>query len=138
MANRYDIDAQSFVDNFRAGEGPPLDKRRHSGNHIPLAEEPHPKESTKKLELKGKVSKKQTDEYKSLYIDDLRFLCPPYDCSYVRICPEYVKLIRRLILLCGDRKANLTTFINNLLRQHFEDNKDVVLKLQKKYAQNLE
>ena len=46
--------------------------------------------------------------------------------------------IRQLQLLCGNRKANLTTFINNLLRQHFDECKEAIVKLSKVYDKPLE
>lgn len=144
MAKKYDndFDAQAFVDNFRAEDPsePPKEKKVTKNNSpedcsIPNASVIVECSNTK---CKSKTSKSEIDAYKAVFIEDLSFLCPPVGYSNVRICSEYVKKIRRLIDVCDVRRANLTTFINNLLRQHFEDNKDVVSKLFKEYAQKLE
>ena len=108
---------------------------------IPLKEEP-PLTDFGKLTDLGKRTyaalTAQAEEYRRRFIDDLTYLCPPFGCSNVRICPEFVKQIRQLQPLCGNRKANLTTFINNLLRQHFDECKDAIVKLSKEYAKSLE
>lgn len=144
MAIKYDndFDAQGFVDNFRAENPSLLPKEKKANKDNTPADGPIINSNVivecSTTKSKSKISKSETDAYKEVLIDDLSYLCPPVGCSNVRILPEYVKKIRRLIDVCDVRRANLTTFINNLLRQHFEDNKEVVSKLLKEYAQNLE
>lgn len=145
MAKRYDndFDAEAFVENFRAQEAPPSALRNNAEESIPTAQEPpssvltnHKGGSTSKS--RNSTLTAQAAEYRRRFIDDLTYLCPPSGCSNVRICPEFVKQIRRLQLLCGTRKANLTTFTNNLLRQHFDECKEAIVKLSKEYDKSLE
>ena len=145
MAKRYDndFDAEAFVENFRAKEAPPSAPRNSTEESIPTAQEPsssvltgHKGTSTSKS--RNSALSAQVEEYRRKFIDDLTYLCPPSGCSNVRIYPEFVKLIRQLQLLCGTRKANLTTFINNLLRQHFDECKEAIVKLRKEYDKPLE
>ena len=145
MAKRYDndFDADAFVENFRAKEAPPSAPRNITEESIPTAQEPP---SSVLTNHKGSSASKsrnsaltaQAEEYRRRFIDDLTYLCPPSGCSNVRICLEFVKQIRQLQLICGNRKANLTTFINNLLRQHFDQCKGAIVKLSKVYDTPLE
>ena len=145
MAKRYDndFDAEAFVENFRAKEAPISAPRNNTEESFPTAQEPP---SSVQSDHKGTSASKsrnsaltaQAEEYRRRFIDDLTYLCPPSGCSNVRICPEFVKQIRQLQLLCGNRKANLTTFINNLLRQHFDECKEAIVKLSKEYGKPLE
>ena len=145
MAKRYDndFDAEAFVENFRAKEAPPSAPRNSTEESIPTTHEPpssvqsnHKGSSTSKS--RNSALSAQVEEYRQKFIDDLSYLCPPIGCSNVRICPEFVKQIKQLQLLCGNRKANLTTFINNLLRQHFDECKEAIVKLSKEYDNSLE
>ena len=145
MAKRYDndFDADAFVENFRAKEAPPSSPRNNTEESLSTAQEPpssvqsnHKGSSTSKSRNSALTA--QAEEYRRRFIDDLTYLCPPSGCSNVRICPEFVKQIRQLQLLCGNRKANLTTFINNLLRQHFDECKEAIVKLSKVYDNPLE
>lgn len=145
MAKRYDndFDPDAFVENFRAKEAPPSTPHSNAEKSIPTAQEPP---SSVQSNHKGTSASKsrnsaltaQAEEYRRKFIDDLTYLCPPSGCSNVRICPEFVKQIRQLQLLCGNCKANLTTFINNLLRQHFDECKEAIVKLSKEYDKPLE
>lgn len=145
MAKRYDndFDADAFVENFRAKEVPPSSPQNNTEASLPTAQEPP---SSVQSNHKGSSASKsrnsalssQVEEYRRKFIDDLTYLCPPSGCSNVRICPEFVKQIRQLQLLCGNRKANLTTIINNLLRQHFDECKEAIVKLSKEYDNSLE
>ena len=145
MAKRYDndFDADAFVENFRAKEVPPCAPLSNTDNLNSTAQEPP---SSVQSNHKGSSASKsrnsalssQVEEYRRRFIDDLTYLCPPSGCSNVRICPEFVKQIRQLQLLCGNRKANLTTFINNLLRQHFDECKDAIVNLSTEYDKPLE
>ncbi|MDE6858987.1 MAG: DUF3408 domain-containing protein [Duncaniella sp.] len=131
------------MENFRAKEVPPSSPRNNAEKSISTAQESIPTELSNH---KGSYASKspnsvltvQAEEYRRRFIDDLTYLCPPSGCSNVRIWPEFVKQIRQLQLLCGNRKANLTTFINNLLRQHFDECKDAIVKLSKEYDKPLE
>ncbi len=145
MAKKYDndFDAEAFVENFRAKEAPISAPRNNTEESLSTAQEPpssvqsnHKGSSTSKSRNSALTA--QAEEYRRRFIDDLTYLCPPSGCSNVRICPEFVKQIRQLQLLCGNRKANLTTFINNLLRQHFDECKDAIVKLSKEYDKPLE
>lgn len=145
MAKRYDndFDADAFVENFRAKEAPPSSPRNNTEESLPTAQKPpSPVQSNHKGTSASKPRNSaltaQAEEYRRRFIDDLTYLCPPSGCSNVRICPEFVKQIRQLQLLCGNRKANLTTFINNLLRQHFDECKEAIVNLSKEYDKSLE
>ncbi len=145
MAKRYDndFDADAFVENFRAKEAPPSSPRNNTEESLPTAQKPpspvqsnHNGSSASKFRNSALTT--QTEEYRRRFIDDVTYLYPPSGCSNVRICPEFVKQIRQLQLLCGNRKANLTTFINNLLRQHFDECKEAIVKPSKEYYKPLE
>ena len=145
MAKRYDndFDADAFVENFRAKEAPPSAPLSNTDNSNSTTHEPpSPVQSnhngTSASKSRNSTLTTQTEEYRRRFIDDLTYLCPPSGCSNVRICSEFVKQIRQLQLLCGNRKANLTTFINNLLRQHFDECKEAIVKLSKEYDNSLE
>ncbi|MCX4293900.1 MAG: DUF3408 domain-containing protein [Prevotella sp.] len=145
MAKRYDndFDADAFVENFRAKEAPPSAPLSNTDNSNSTTHEPpSPVQSnhngTSASKSRNSTLTTQTEEYRRRFIDDLTYLCPPSGCSNVRICSEFVKQIRQLQLLCGNRKANLTTFINNLLRQHFDECKEAIVKLSKEYDKPLE
>lgn len=145
MAKRYDndFDAEAFVENFRAKEAPlsaPLyntDNSNSTAHESPTSVQSNHK-GTSASKFRNSALTAQAEEYRQRFIDDLTYLCPPPGCSNVRICPEFVKQIRRLQLQCGNRKANLTTFINNLLRQHFDECKEAIVKLSKEYDKPLE
>lgn len=142
MAKRYDndFDADAFVENFRAKEVPPSSPRNNteeSAQELPSSVQSNHK-GTSASKSRNSALTAQTEEYRRKFIDDLMYLCPPSGSSNVRICPEFVKQIRQLQLLCGNRKANLTTFINNLLRQHFDECKEAIVKLSKEYDKPLE
>lgn len=145
MAKRYDndFDAEAFVENFRAKEAPPSSPRNITEESIPTAQEPpSPVQSnhngTSASKSRNSTLTTQTEEYRRRFIDDLTYLCPHSGCSNIRICPEFVKQIRQLQLQCGNRKANLTTFINNLPRQHFDEWKEAIVNLSKEYDKSLE
>ena len=145
MAKRYDndFDADAFVKNFRAKEVPPSAPRNNTEASLPTAQKPpSPVQSnhngTSASKSRNSTLTTQAEEYRRRFIDDLTYLCPPSGCSNVRICPEFVKQIKQLQLLCGNSKANLTTFINNRLRQHFDECKDAIVNLSKEYDKSLE
>ncbi len=52
------------------------------------------------------------------------------------ISPEFASNINRLELLCGNRRANLSTYINNVLEQHFRDCEAQIKEFKKKYNDN--
>ena len=145
MAKRYDndFDADAFVENFRTKEAPISAPRNNTEESISTVQEPHSSvltnhKGTSASKSRSSALTAQAEEYRRRFIDDLTYLCPPSGCSNVRICPEFVKQIRQLQLLCGNRKANLTTFINNLLRQHFDECKEAIVNLSKEYDKSLE
>ena len=145
MAKRYDndFDADAFVENFRAKEAPLSAPKNNTEESIPTAQEPTfsvltTHKGTSASKSRNSALSAQVEEYRRKFIDDMTYLCPPSGCSNVRICHEFVKQIRQLQLQCGSRKANLTTFINNLLRQHFDECKDAIVKLSKEYDKPLE
>lgn len=82
------------------------------------------------------VSPDAVDDYQARFIDDLKYRYPPNRWPQVMISPEFASNINRLELLCGNRRANLSTYINNVLEQHFRDCEAQIKEFKKKYNDN--
>lgn len=106
MAKRYDndFDAEAFVENFRAQDDTPSTRQK-----IEAKDERRPKPAC------------SADEYQERFIDNLKYRFPPSRWPQVMISPTFVSLITNLENICGNRRANLSTFINNVLEQHFNE-----------------
>lgn len=142
MAKRYDndFDAEGFVENFRAKEYPAAPSKATGGNQPTTSqvddETPLGKENRiKALSRKGKPTE-SADEYKATFIDDLKYRFPENGWSQVKIHPEMKAKIIFLETLCRSHRANLSTFINNVLEQHFRDYEAHITELKKKYNEN--
>lgn len=126
MAKRYDnnFDAEGFVDNFRAQDDT-------TAPSAPVEAVPEGKDR------KGRPGKekpsKSADDYQAQYIDDLKYRFPPTGWPQVKISPDFASCINRLEILCGNRRANLSTYINNVLEQHFRDCEAQIKEFKKKY-----
>ena len=129
MAKRYDnsFDAEGFVENFRAQDDAPAPSK--------LAESPKVEAGKKKIPERS-VSPDAVDDYQARFIDDLKYRYPPNRWPPVMISPEFASNINRLELLCGNRRANLSTYINNVLEQHFRDCEAQIKEFKKKYNDN--
>lgn len=126
MAKRYDndFDAEGFVENFRAQDDTPAPSP-------PPAAEPTRQQKSVKERPSNSV-----DEYRSRYVDDLKYRFPPNRWPQVMIAPEFTSRINAIENLCGNRRANLSTYINNVLEQHFRDCEAQIKELKKKYHDN--
>lgn len=129
MAKRYDnsFDAEGFVDNFRAQDDAAAPSKS--------AESPEAQTEKKKTSTKH-VTPDSVEDYQVLFIDDLKYRYPPNRWPQVMISPEFASNINRLELLCGNRRANLSTYINNVLEQHFRDCEAQIKEFKKKYNDN--
>lgn len=126
MAKRYDndFDAEGFVENFRAQEDT-------STPSAPPAIEPVRQQKSAKERPANSI-----DEYRSRYVDDLKYRFPPNRWPQVMIAPKFTSRITAIENLCGNRRANLSTYINNVLEQHFHDCEAQIKELKKKYRDN--
>ena len=79
---------------------------------------------------------KSADDYKATFIDDLKYRFPESGWSQVKIHPELKAKIIFLETLCRSHRANLSTFINNVLEQHFRDYEAQITELKNKYNEN--
>ena len=119
MAKRYDndFDAEGFVENFRAKDEPPAPRTLKEKQ--PVTEEQdgvaNRKEKTATERSERQKPTDSADDYKAAYIDDLKYRFPEYGWPQVKINPAFCSRIANLEILCGNRRANLSTFINNVL-----------------------
>lgn len=142
MAKRYDndFDAEGFVENFRAKEYPASPSTATDSSYRTASqvddETPVGKENRiKAVGRKGKPTE-SADEYKATFIDDLKYRFPESGWSQVKIHPELKAKIIFLETVCRSHRANLSTFINNVLEQHFRDYEAQITELKKKYNEN--
>lgn len=142
MAKRYDndFDAEGFVENFRAKDYPAAPSVSADGNQ--RTEQQAAGEGTVRKEnrimsgnRKGSPTK-SADDYKATFIDDLKYRFPESGWSQVKIHPELKAKIIFLETLCRSHRANLSTFINNVLEQHFRDYEAQITELKNKYNEN--
>lgn len=129
MAKRYDnsFDAEGFVENFRAQDDAPAPSKTAEGPSV---------EAVKKKSPERAAPPDSVDDYQAQFIDDLKYRYPPNRWPQVMISPEFASNINRLELLCGNRRANLSTYINNVLEQHFRDCEAQIKEFKKKYNDN--
>ena len=129
MAKRYDnsFDAEGFVDNFRAQDDAPAPSKPVESPSVV---------TEKKKAPASAAPPDSVDDYQGRFIDNLKYRCPPNRWPQVMISPEFASNINRLELLCGNRRANLSTYINNVLEQHFRDCEAQIKEFKKKYNDN--
>lgn len=142
MAKRYDndFDAEGFVENFRAKEYPASPSTATDSSYRTASQVDGETPVRKESRIKG-VSRKDkptesADEYKATFIDDLKYRFPESGWSQVKIHPELKAKIIFLETVCRSHRANLSTFINNVLEQHFRDYEAQIIELKKKYNEN--
>lgn len=142
MAKRYDndFDAEGFVENFRAKDYPSAPSVATDGNQ--RTEQQAACEETVRNENRIKTGNRKgrptesADDYKATFIDDLKYRFPESGWSQVKIHPELKAKIIFLETLCRSHRANLSTFINNVLEQHFRDYEAQITELKNKYNEN--
>lgn len=142
MAKRYDndFDAEGFVENFRAKDYPATPSVSADGNQ--RTEQQADGEGIVRKENRIKTGNRKgrptesTDDYKATFIDDLKYRFPESGWSQVKIHPELKAKIIFLETLCRSHRANLSTFINNVLEQHFRDYEAQITELKNKYNEN--
>lgn len=124
MAKRYDndFDAEGFVENFRAHDDSTTSQSPSANARTDRLDKP----------VKGQPTE-SADEYRTRYVDDLKYRYPPNRWPQVMIAPEFTSKINGIENLCGNRRANLSTYINNVLEQHFRDCEAQIKELKKKY-----
>lgn len=139
MAKRYDndFDAEGFVENFRAKDYPAAPSVAADGNQ--RTEQRADGEETVRNENRIRTGNRKgrptesADDYKATFIDDLKYRFPESGWSQVKIHPELKAKIIFLETLCRSHRANLSTFINNVLEQHFRDYEAQITELKNKY-----
>lgn len=139
MAKRYDndFDAEGFVENFRAKDYPATPSVATDGNQ--RTEQRADGEETVRNENRIRTGNRKgrptesADDYKATFIDDLKYRFPESGWSQVKIHPELKAKIIFLETLCRSHRANLSTFINNVLEQHFRDYEAQITELKNKY-----
>lgn len=142
MAKRYDndFDAEGFVENFRAKDYPATpsagtDSTRQDTPQADAAAQARKENRSKAVNRTGKPTE-SADDYKATFIDDLKYRFPESGWSQVKIHPELKARIIFLENVCRSHRANLSTFINNVLEQHFRDYEAQITELKKKYNEN--
>lgn len=136
MAKKFDndFDSVAFVDNFRVTEGPPTSPETNLG--IESSAAPHMKERVTITKNKKDRPSDSADDYQAIFIDELKYRFPDYGWPQVKIHPDFKVMISTLENLCRSRRANLSTFINNVLEQHFRDYEAQIKELKKKYNED--
>lgn len=124
MAKRYDndFDAEGFVENFRATEDAPapspkgdIAQKEQSPSSTP------PKERTCSPRRGKDRPAEAVKDYKELYIDEMKYRSPRERWPQASIYPPFEAKIREIEARSGNRQSNLSTYINNVLEQHFRD-----------------
>lgn len=143
MAKKFDndFDAESFVENFRAREGPTTSLEEKAVPTFKDETNPEPPSTAKKernstSRIRKEKPSDSAEDYQTLFIDDLKYRFPEYGWTQVKIHPDHVAMITTLKTLCRNRRANLSTFINNVLEQHFRDYKAQIKEFKDKYNEN--
>ncbi len=136
MAKKFDndFDSVAFVDNFRATEGPPTSPETNPGIESSAALQR--KERATMTKSRKEKTSDSADDYQAMFIDELKYRFPDYGWPQVKIHPDFKVMISTLENLCRSRRANLSTFINNVLEQHFRDYEAQIKELKKKYNED--
>lgn len=135
MAKRYDnnFDAEGFVENFRAQDdsasSPPAQAETDATTASVISKQEKRNPSRPSKEKPSDMA----DEYKAKFIDDLKYRYPPIEWPQVKISLEFKSEIVRLENLCNAHRANLSTFINYVLEQHFRDYDAHIKELENKF-----
>lgn len=136
MAKRYDndFDAEGFVENFRAKDypaAPSAEKTSAGNNHeVPTVPAINEKKQRRKepKESKGEPSQSVIG-FKEKYLDSLKYKSPNKRYPQVGIHPDFVKAIKKLEDANGTWGCSVSTYINNVLAAHFDENEDIITDL---------
>lgn len=76
---------------------------------------------------KTEKSEAGTEGYKNLYLKgtNLRARCG----KSVNICKEYHRIIQKLTQVAGGNTVSIAEYLDNILRHHFNENKELIQKL---------
>ncbi|HML66562.1 MAG TPA: DUF3408 domain-containing protein [Dysgonomonas sp.] len=68
-----------------------------------------------------------TKEYKNLYLKETNLISR--SGKSVNIRKEYHRIIQKLIQVAGGNTVSISEYLDNILRNHFDENKEVIQKL---------
>lgn len=68
-----------------------------------------------------------TEEYKNLYLKETNLISR--SGKSVNIRKEYHRIIQKLIQVAGGNTVSISEYLDNILRNHFNENKEVIQKL---------
>lgn len=137
MAKRFDndFDANGFVDNFRAIDGTiasriPIDKST-SENQEPVEKQIPEKEAHVAPIIPQRKPDKEitTEDYQNEFLNNLKYRCPESIWKSVKISPDFITIIQRLITATGSRRTSFSSFINNVLEEHFREHQTEIIKI---------
>lgn len=132
MAKRYDndFDAEGFVENFRAKEYPPTPSETGKFGDSDITKAPTVSDERKPRNRKAGPGKDSPSEtvigFKEKYIDSLKYKSPNKRFPQVGIHPDFVKVIKRLEDANGTWGCSVSTYINNVLADHFKENEAII------------
>ena len=132
MAKRYDndFDAEGFVENFRAKEYPPAPSESGRPENSDTTKAPSVSDERKPRNRRAETSKaspaETVIEFKEKYIDSLKYKSPNKRFPQVGVHPDFVKLIKRLEDANGTWGCSVSTYINNVLADHFKANETII------------
>lgn len=142
MAKRYDndFDAEGFVENFRAKEYPPTPSETGKSEDSDITKSQTVSEDKKLRNRNAKPSKDSPTEtvigFKEKYIDSLKYKSPNKRFPQVGIHPDFVKVIKRLEDANGTWGCSVSTYINNVLADHFKANEVIINDLLENFYRN--
>lgn len=129
MAKRFDndFDAEGFVDQFRASDGSitsriPLSTKEAEDSKTTTEEEktdtasPKPTPKTRRERGSEQVS---TEDYQAEFIENLKYRYPVGVWKSVKIHPDFTMKIQQLITVTQSHRTSFSSFINNVLEEHF-------------------
>lgn len=138
MAKRFDngFDAEGFVDKFRATDGTitssiPVEKPT-TENQDQTEKPVEQKDSQSKPKSYPRQTKQNSitpEDYQEKFIDNLKFRYPVNIWKSVKIHPDFITIIQRLITATGSRRTSFSSFINNVLEEHFREHETEINKL---------
>lgn len=120
MAKKYDcdIDTSGFIENFRATDDPTASLGRESPitpSAINEVKTPEPKPSA------TAANNISSDEYRQIFVDDLKYRYHDTRYPAIEIYPDFISRIDEIKAACRKRRCTMSSFINNVLEQHFKD-----------------
>lgn len=134
MAKRFDndFDAEGFVDQFRASDGSVssriLGKNKERTNNNEQNDEQPTIESVNTVK-KGQSGSAFPSDYKTTFIENLKYRFPAGVWSSVKIHPDFTALIHNLIIASRSHRTTLSSFINNVLEEHFRLHDEEIKKI---------